>query len=461
MKHSTHPIVLKQKLLGDDLQAATSAGLGAAAKALDAVKGKRCRGAEMTGWFDWPRQRTTDLKRNVRDLAQNIDVYHDLVLVIGIGGSYLGTRAVAEAMSHTHAALLSGTAKAARRPQIVYAGHHLSEVGLIETLDLLEEKQPIVNIVSKSGTTTEPAVAFRIVRDYLERRYGKAEAARRIVATTDKSKGALRQLANDAGYKTFEVPDDVGGRFSVLTAVGLVPLALGGFDVEALLNGADAVFGELRGQVSEDHPVLRYAAARHAAYTAGKRIELLAISEPKLAFVVEWWKQLFGESEGKNGKGIFPAGLTYTTDLHSLGQYVQDGVRNLLETFLVIGESNSRDHVGVERRLRVPTAEGNIDELRYLEQRFVEEVNQAAVVGTELAHADGGVPSQEITLAKLDEFHLGAFFAFCESACAVSAEMLGVNAYDQPGVEAYKKNLFGLLGKPGFEALGAEIRKRL
>lgn len=457
----SQPILLTQKLLGSELQAATGAGLGAAAKALDAVKHKRCRGAEMTGWFDWPRLRTAELKKNVRNLAQNMDVYHDLVVVIGIGGSYLGTRAVAESLSHTHASLLAGTAKASRRSQIVYAGHHLSEVGLIELLDLLEERQPIVNIVSKSGTTTEPAVAFRVVRDYLERRYGKAEAARRIVATTDKSQGALRQLASDAGYKTFEVPDDVGGRYSVLTAVGLVPLALAGFDIDALLGGADAVFSELRGQVSEDHPVLRYAATRYAAFGAGKRIELLAISEPKLSFVVEWWKQLFGESEGKDGKGMFPAGLTYTTDLHSMGQYVQDGVRNLLETFLVIGESHSRDHVGVERRLRVPHVEGNVDELRYLEQRFVEEVNKAAIVGTQLAHADGGVPSQEITLARLDEFHLGAFFAFCESACAVSAELLGVNAFNQPGVEAYKKNLFALLGKPGFEALGADIRKRL
>jgi glucose-6-phosphate isomerase len=454
-------VTLNQKLLGDDLRAATERELGAAAKALDALRDKRCQGSEWTGWFDWPRQRGSDVKRAVKDLAQGLDVYHDLVLVIGIGGSYLGTRAVSDALSHTHAALLDGTAKATRRPPIVYAGHHLSEAGLIETLDLLEEKQPIVNVVSKSGTTTEPALAFRVVRDYLERRYGKAEAARRIIATTDKKKGALRQLAGEAGYKTFEVPDDVGGRFSVLTAVGLVPLALGGFDVEALLGGADAFFGEVRSSTPADHPVLRYAASRHAAFLAGKRIELLAVSEPKLGAVVEWWKQLFGESEGKGGKGLFPAGLTYSTDLHSLGQYVQDGVRNLMETFLVVGEAKSRDHVGVERRLRVPAATGNTDELGYLEQRFVDEVNQAAVVGTALAHADGGVPCQELRLARLDEHHLGTFFAFCETACAVSAGLLGVNAFDQPGVEAYKKNLFGLLGKPGFEQLGAEMRKRL
>lgn len=298
----------------------------------------------------------------------------------------------------------------------------------------------------------------------MERRYGKAEAARRIIATTDEHKGALRRLATDAGYRTFVVPDNIGGRFSVLTAVGLVPLALAGFDIDALLHGAHQMFRSLDGDGLGAHPVIEYATLRRASFAAGKRVEVLAYGEPRLGTVVEWWKQLFGESEGKGGQGMFPAGLSYTTDLHSLGQYVQDGCRNLIQTFMSFGETlpvSAGGSTHLERRLRVPHAAQNDDDLGYLEGRHISDINQAAMVGTKVAHSDGGVPSLELQLGRLSETTLGELFAFFETACAVSALLLGVNPFDQPGVEAYKKNLFALLGKPGFEELGGELRRRL
>jgi glucose-6-phosphate isomerase len=431
---------------------------------LEKLRSKKCAGAEWTGWFDWPREHGFELAKQISDYTSNLDVYCDTVLTIGIGGSYLGTRAVADALSHPYAAFMGRSGRNPRRPLMIYAGHHVSEASLVEVLDLLEERQPIVNVISKSGTTTEPAVAFRVIRAYMEKRFGKAEAARRIVATTDRKKGALRRLADEAGYKTFEVPDDVGGRYSVLTAVGLVPLALGGFDIQKLLQGADDMFASLRHGEAQDHPALAYAAYRKAAFDAGYRVELMAYAEPRLANIIEWWKQLFGESEGKSGMGLLPAGLSYTTDLHSLGQYVQDGVRNLIETFLTIEEPPLAESLGVhavERRLRVPHAADNTDELGYLEGRLIGEVNQAAMQATKVAHFDGGVPCLSLTLSRLDEEGLGGLFAFFETACALGGALLGVNPFDQPGVEAYKRNLFGLLGKPGFESLGAEVRRRL
>lgn len=461
----TH-VTLDTRFFPEPLKVAAESLMPQAVAGLESLKDKTCLGAEFTGWFDWPRTRGQTLAKDIKAHLAKLDVYFDTVLVVGIGGSYLGCRAVVDALSHPFAPLMTkgrGSGPS-RRPLVLYAGHNVSESGLVELLDLLEERQPIVNVISKSGTTTEPAVAFRVVRAHMEKRFGKAEAARRIIATTDKSKGALRRLADDAGYKTFEVPDDIGGRFSVLTAVGLVPLALAGFDITRLLAGADDVFQSLQGDAAAKHPALQYAACRKAAYDAGKRIELLAYAEPKLGNVVEWWKQLFGESEGKGGKGLFPAGIAYTTDLHSLGQYVQDGERNLLETFLTIDDVASHEAGGasaVERRLRVPGAESNVDELGYLEGRFVGEINRAAMLGTKVAHFDGGVPCLSLSLPRLDEHALGALFAFYETACAVGASLLQVNAFDQPGVEAYKKNLFGLLGKPGFESLGSELRRRL
>jgi glucose-6-phosphate isomerase len=443
------------------LRQAAESRLGAAAQALADVRSGRCRGGEYTGWFDLPAKRGQAEAKAIAAYAAGLDVYSDTVVVIGIGGSYLGCRAVADALSHPYASFLGRSGRNPKRPVLVYAGNHLSETALVETLDLLEERQPIVNVISKSGTTTEPAVAFRIIRAYMEKRFGKAEAARRIVATTDAKKGALRRLATEAGYRTFEVPDDVGGRYSVLTAVGLVPLALGGFDIEALVVGAAGVFSELTGPDAASHPALRYAALRQAAYAAGFKVELLAASEPRLASLVEWWKQLFGESEGKEGKGVFPAGLIYTTDLHSMGQYVQEGARMLIETFLTVENAASKNDVAVERRLRVPHLADNADELGYLEGKLITEINDAAMLGTKVAHHDGGVPCLGLSLPRLDESALGAIFAFFETACAVSGLMMGVNPFDQPGVEAYKKNLFGLLGKPGWESLGVELRRRL
>lgn len=436
-----------------------------ALEGLKAVQLEKCRGHEFVGWYDWPKKEGFALAQEIQNFVNGLDTYSDTVVVIGIGGSYLGTRAVSDALSHTYGSFLGRSGRGPRRPLMIYVGHHLSEAGILEVLDLLEDRQPIVNIISKSGTTTEPAVAFRVIRNYMEKRFGKVESARRIIATTDPVGGALRKLALEAGYRTFEVPPQVGGRYSVLTSVGLVPLALSGFDILPLMQGADRLFASLDDEQNlPRHPVIQYAVHRTAAYLAGFRVELMAIGEPKLHHLVEWWKQLFGESEGKEGKGLFPAGVTYTTDLHSMGQYVQDGVRNLIETFLQIdepGQPSSHGAQPFERRLRVPTANDNTDELRYLEGRFIEDVNRAALTATKVAHFDGGVPCMGLSIPRLGEETLGAFFAFCEVACAVSASLLGVNAFDQPGVEAYKKNLFGLLGKPGFESLGQEIKRRL
>ena len=441
----------------DDLRQAAKAKEGAALTALGQVERGEGAGGTYTGWFDWPRRKGFALGREIEAFASRLDPFYDTVLVIGIGGSYLGTRAIAECLGHAHGPLLATHGHG--RPMVTYAGHHLSERALIETLDLLDGRQPIVNVISKSGTTTEPAAAFRVIRAYMERRYGKDEASQRIIATTDRTKGALRRLADDAGYATFEVPDDVGGRFSVLTSVGLVPLALAGYDIEALLTGADQMFASLKAKAAE-HPAIQYATLRHAAFAAGKRIELLSYAEPRMSYMVEWWKQLFGESEGKDGKGLFPAGLAYTTDLHSLGQYAQDGVRNLIETFLVIGDGVSSGEP-IERRLKIPTLAGNADELGYLEGQPFDDINRAALDATKVAHADGGVPCLSLALPSLDEQSLGYMVAFFETACAVSGHLLGVNPFDQPGVETYKKNLFGLLGKPGFEALGTDVRRRL
>jgi len=457
-------IRLDTRFFSPELKNSASEFHSEATAALAAVKRGDCAGGEFTGWYDWPRRHGFALAQEVKQHVAGIGRFYDTVVVIGIGGSYLGCRAVVDALTHSFHASLSRGPKAGAKPQVVYAGHNLSEAGLIELLDFLADREPIVNVISKSGTTTEPAVAFRVIRDHMEQRYGKAEAAKRIIATTDGSKGALRRLAGDAGYKTFVVPDDVGGRFSVLTAVGLVPLALAGFDIDSLLTGADQLFRSLDGEGLSTHPVIEYATLRRAAFEAGKRVEILAYGEPRLATVVEWWKQLFGESEGKSGQGMFPAGLSYTTDLHSLGQYVQDGCRNLIQTFLNFSETLPaavRTDQKLERRLRVPHAAHNDDDLGYLEGRHISDINQAAMIGTKVAHSDGGVPSLELNLRELSESSLGELFAFFETACAVSALLLGVNPFDQPGVEAYKKNLFALLGKPGFEELGGELRRRL
>ena len=341
-------ILLDDKFFGDQLKEGIQEIYSEAKASLGALIEKDCSGSEWLGWWNYPQNKGYEVAKEIHEFKQKYDTIYDLVLVIGIGGSYLGTRAVTEALQHSYNGMVreSGGAK---QPMIAFAGHHLSERSLGDLLDLLDDRLPVVNVVSKSGTTTEPSVAFRFIRNYLTDRFGKEEAARRIVVTTDNEKGALRSLAQQEGYQSFPIPDDIGGRFSVLSPVGLLPLALAGVNINDLLDGADAVFSELLKPELDHNPVLMYAALRTLAYRSGKKVEILSYAEPKLSFMVEWWKQLFGESEGKDHKGLFPAGMAFTTDLHSLGQYAQDGERILLETFLKF-ERNSGQKA-VEKRI--------------------------------------------------------------------------------------------------------------
>ena len=360
----------------------------------------------------------------------------DLVVVIGIGGSYLGAKAAIEALSHTFAAHL-GT----QGMKVVFAGENLSEDYTAELLDLVQMRNAACVVISKSGTTTEPAVAFRLVKNHLEETYGKAEACERIIAITDKARGALKSLSNQEGYKTFVIEDNIGGRFSVLTPVGLVPIALAGFDIEEMVRGAQDAEKALAAR-DADNPAVRYAAMRNLLYDQGRKIELFASFNPKLQYLGEWFKQLFGESEGKDGKGIFPASVIFTTDLHSMGQYIQDGERMLFETVVTV-ENAQRD-------VTIPSDPQNLDGLNYLAGKHVEHCNRMAQLGTKMAHIDGGVPNLDIRVDKLDEYHLGQLFYFFEKVCGISAYVLGVNPFNQPGVEAYKKNMFKLLEKPGY-----------
>ena len=360
----------------------------------------------------------------------------DLVVVIGIGGSYLGAKAAIEALSHSFSSLLG-----LQGPKVVFAGENLSEDYTAELLDLLQTRNAACVVISKSGTTTEPAVAFRLVKQHLEDTYGKEEACSRIVAITDKVRGALKSLANQEGYKTFVIEDNIGGRFSVLTPVGLVPIALAGFDIEAMVRGAKDAEKALADR-SADNPAVRYAAMRNLLYAQGKKVELFASFHPKLQYLGEWLKQLFGESEGKDGKGIFPASVIFTTDLHSMGQYIQDGERMLFETVITVENA--------QREVSIPRDEQDLDGLNYLAGKRVEHCNRMAQLGTRMAHIDGGVPNIDIRIEQLDEYHLGQLFYFFEKVCGISAYVLGVNPFNQPGVEAYKKNMFKLLEKPGY-----------
>jgi len=360
----------------------------------------------------------------------------DLVVVIGIGGSYLGAKAAIEALSHSFSSLLG-----LQGPKVVFAGENLSEDYTAELLDLLQTRNAACVVISKSGTTTEPAVAFRLVKQHLEDTYGKEEACSRIVAITDKARGALKSLANQEGYKTFVIEDNIGGRFSVLTPVGLVPIALAGFDIEAMVRGAKDAEKALADR-SAGNPAVRYAAMRNLLYDQGKKIELFASFHPKMQYLGEWLKQLFGESEGKDGKGIFPASVIFTTDLHSMGQYIQDGERMLFETVITVENA--------QREVSIPRDEQDLDGLNYLAGKRVEHCNRMAQLGTRMAHIDGGVPNIDIRIEQLDEYHLGQLFYFFEKVCGISAYVLGVNPFNQPGVEAYKKNMFKLLEKPGY-----------
>lgn len=414
--------------------------------ALDVLDRRTGAGNDFLGWLDLPENTSEELVAACEAVVEDWKKAGiNLVVAVGIGGSYLGAKATLEALSHTFSSQLGA-------PQVVFAGHNLSEDYHSELLDLMEQRETAVIVISKSGTTTEPAVAFRIVKEWMEKRYGQEQARQRIVAVTDAARGALKGLADREGYHTFVIPDDVGGRFSVLTPVGLLPIAAAGFDIRALLQGARDMAALCREQ-SEANPAIQYAAARNALYRSGKKIEILVNFTPKLQYIGEWWKQLYGESEGKQGLGIFPASVNFTTDLHSMGQYIQDGERTLFETVLSVEAP--------KRNLEIPIDPENLDGLNFLAGRRMEACNRMAELGTRLAHIDGGVPNIRLEMPRIDEYHLGALYFFFEKACGISAYMLGVNPFDQPGVEDYKKNMFALLGKPGYEEQTREIQKRI
>ncbi len=407
------------------------------------------QGSDFLGWTDVA-SRTSDTElQTIENIATKLKAKSDIFVVVGIGGSYLGARAVIEALQ-PHFAHLQNT----DAPQIVYAGHHLSEDYLYDLLQVLDNKDYSIAVISKSGTTTEPALAFRVLKQHIEHKYGKAEAATRIVAITDAQKGALKSLATQEGYTTLVVPDDIGGRFSVLSPVGLLPIAVAGFDIHALMQGAKDM--ELACKNSADikqNPAALYAALRHALLNQGKQIEVMVNYLPTLFYFSEWWKQLYGESEGKQHKGLFPAAVSNTTDLHSMGQYIQDGPRLMFETVLSVQNSH--------HQVAIPKDEANTDGLNYLTDKSITTINHFAEIGTTLAHIDGGVPNIRIEIPEIKENVLGELIYFYEFACGLSAYMLGVNPFDQPGVEDYKRNMFALLGKPGFETETQKIQTRL
>ena len=438
-----------EKYAKDFLRENDIAGLSAQVAAVhELLHSKKGLGNDFLGWVDLPVNYDREEFSRIKAAAQRIKNDTDVLIVVGIGGSYLGARAAIEFLTSPYYNSLKKDT-----PDIYFAGNSISGSALSDILKLCEGKRVSVNIISKSGTTTEPAVAFRILREMLEERYGAKEAAKRIYCTTDKARGTLKQLADENGYECFVIPDDVGGRFSVLTAVGLLPIAVSGADIDALMAGAAAAREEYMETDLEKNDCYRYAALRNAFYRKGKEIELLVSYEPRFTMMAEWFKQLYGESEGKDGKGLFPASVTFSTDLHSMGQYVQDGRRMLFETVVTIGDCGE-DVV-------IKEAEDNGDGLNFLAGKPLSFVNRKAFEGTVLAHTDGGVPNLVINMDKADEENLGRLIYFFEKACAISGYMLGVNPFDQPGVEAYKKNMFALLGKPGYEAEKAALEERL
>ncbi len=421
-----------------------------ALEAFDTLDAENGAGNDFLGWKHLPSEISESIINDIesiRNLWNRKGV--DLVIAIGIGGSYLGAKCVIEALSHSFARQL----KHKDAPEVVFAGNNLSEEYLAELMDLAVERNVACIVISKSGTTTEPAVAFRIFKQYIESRYGKKEAAERIVAITDASRGALKTLSNQEGYKSFIVPDNVGGRFSVLTPVGLLPIAVAGFDIRELVDGAKKAEHALAAR-EKSNPAIQYAAMRNLLHTElGKSVEILVNYSPKLTYVSEWWKQLYGESEGKDSKGIFPASVNNTADLHSMGQFIQEGSRIMFETVL---------HVDSARRsVVIESDEQNLDQLNYLAGKHVEHCNHMAEIGTRLAHIDGGVPQITISIDTLDAKRLGSLLYFFEFACGISAYTLGVNPFNQPGVEAYKKNMFALLEKPGYEQATEAIKARL
>lgn len=423
----------------------------AAMAAKEQLLNKTGAGNDYLGWIDLPVNYDKDEFVRIQKAAEKIGKDSDVLLVIGIGGSYLGARAAIEFLRHS---FYNSVSKEIRKtPEIYYCGNNISTTYVKHLMQTIGDRDFSINIISKSGTTTEPAIAFRVFKKMLINKYGREEAAKRIYATTDKARGALKNLATEEGYESFVVPDDIGGRFSVLTAVGLLPIAVSGADITKLMEGAASMRQLCISSEFEYNDAMQYAAVRNILLRKGKNIEILANYEPSLHFVSEWWKQLYGESEGKDQKGIFPAAVDFTTDLHSMGQFIQDGQRTMFET--VINLEKSTDEIILEEE------EVDLDGLNYLAGQNMDFVNKSAMKGTLLAHTDGNVPNLMITIPEQNEFSLGELFYFFEFACGISGYMLGVNPFDQPGVESYKKNMFALLGKPGFEAQREELLKRL
>ena len=408
-------------------------------------------GNDFLGWIDLPVDYDKEEFGRIQKAAEKIKSDSEVLVVIGIGGSYLGARAAIEFLRHGFYNMVSKEIR--KTPEIYFVGNSISSTYLAQLIDVIGDRDYSVNIISKSGTTTEPAIAFRIFKDMLEKKYGKEEAAKRIYATTDKARGALKNLATEEGYESFVVPDDVGGRFSVLTAVGLLPIAVSGADITKLMEGAAA--GRKRAMEADfaENDALKYAAVRNILLRKGKLVEILANYEPSLHYVSEWWKQLYGESEGKDQKGIFPASVDLTTDLHSMGQFIQDGSRIMFETVMNVEKPRCELVIGEEP--------SDLDGRNYLAGKTVDFVNKSAMNGTILAHTDGNVPNLVVNIPEQNEYYLGELFYFFEFACGVSGYLLGVNPFNQPGVESYKKNMFALLGKPGYEAEREELLKRL
>lgn len=408
-------------------------------------------GNDYVGWVELPLNYDKEEFSRIKEAAKKIQSNSDVLLVVGIGGSYLGAKAAIDLLSHT---FYNNLAKDKRKtPEIYFVGNNISSTYLCDLLEVIEGKEISLNVISKSGTTTEPAIAFRILKEYMEKKYGKEEAKNRIYATTDKQRGALKSLATSEGYETFVVPDDIGGRYSVLTAVGLLPIAVSGANLDELMRGAKDAYDLYNNENLDENDCYCYAAARNALYRKNKTTEIMVNYEPALHYFTEWWKQLYGESEGKDGKGIFPAGVDFSADLHSMGQYIQDGLRNIFET--VIKVEKPRKNITIKEN------KDNLDGLNFLAGKDLDFVNKKAMEGTLLAHTDGNVPNLVITVSALDEYTLGNMIYFFEKACGISGYLLGVNPFNQPGVEAYKKNMFALLGKPGYEAQREELEKRL
>ena len=417
----------------------------------EVLTSKSGAGNDFLGWVDLPETYDKDEFARIKKAAEKIKNDSEVLVVIGIGGSYLGAKAAIEFLSHS---FYNNLPKDKRKtPEIYFAGTNMSGVYLQHLIDVVGDRDFSVNVISKSGTTTEPAIAFRVFKKMLEEKYGKEEAAKRIYATTDKEKGALKTLATAEGYETFVVPDNVGGRFSVLTAVGLLPIAAAGIDIDDLMAGAKDAMNDFANKNMDENQALQYAAVRNILHRKGKDLELMVNYEPRVHYLAEWWKQLFGESEGKDGKGLYPTSADFSADLHSLGQYIQEGQRLFFETVVSIGKP--------EVEFVIESDKDNLDGLNFIAGKTLDYVNKKATDGVILAHIDGNVPNLGVNIPEATPYHLGYTFYFFEKACGVSGYLLGVNPFDQPGVEAYKKNMFALLGKPGYEEAGKELEKKL